>query len=180
MMHSEKRLIAFYPYVPATANFMEKWLTKKAAAGWKLEDVHGWKFVFRRCKPYVGKYFSNATFGRNKGIYNDYWISKKLYSRSNSTLNKLNLQIYEVDVKKIDQKFTHMILFRNKFYLKHYFSLFLFALINIILTIGLTKVHNCFYLFLMFEMVLLVYSIFAVIILICKIKSSLKERNIFE
>ena len=169
-MGSTKRIIILYPYIPATVNFMENWLTKKAADGWKLEEVYGWKFVFRRCKPYVTKYFSYSTFGTNMGISNDYWISKKQYSLSNSTLNKLNLQIYEVDVRKIDKHFAHLVLFRNKFYLKHYFALLLFALINIMLMIGFIKIHTAFIFFLIFEILLLSYSIFAVIILISEIR----------
>ena len=158
------------PYTPAMINFVERWLCKKAADGWRLEKVYGWKFVFRKCRPYVTRYFSYSGFGTSSGISNEYWASKLNYACKKSVLNKMNTIIYEVDFRKINTDFNYLVFLRNKFYLKHYFALLLFAIVYVALAIKLLLVNYLFACFLMFGSILLVYSLFSVVILICEVR----------
>lgn len=156
----------YYPHIPAMINLLERWLCKKAFDGWRLEEAHGWKFIFRKCKPYTTRYFSYSGFGTSNGISNEFWISKRRYSYTKSTItNKSNLIIYEVDIRKIDSEFNHIVLLRNKFYLKHYFSMLLFAIIYSTFSIGIIQMNSILSFFLAFGIILLVYSSVSVFIL---------------
>ena len=131
-MRTSKMIRVIHPYTPAMLNFLESWLMQKAADGWRLEEVCGWKFIFRGCKPYNTKYFAYSGFGTGTGISNEYWSSKSRYSLSKSTINKQNTFLYEVDVAKIDADFKCYISLRNKFYLKHYIGLLIYSMVYII------------------------------------------------
>lgn len=159
-----------YPYIPAMINFLERWLSKKASSGWKLEEIHGWIFIFRKCKPYTAKFFSYSGFGTSNGISNEFWASKDRYSCKKSSINKLNSIIYEVDLQKIDSDFNNFVLLRNKFYLKHYFALLIFSIVYTALAIGLILIDSILSFFLIFGLALLLYSLFSVFILVCELE----------
>ena len=160
-----------YPYTPAMVNSLERWLSLKASDGWRLEEVHGWSFVFRKCKPYQTKYFSYTGFGTNIGISHDYWASKRRYSRNQSIVNKANLEVYEVDLEKVDVGFRQLVLLRNKFYLKHYFALLAFSIIYTMLAITLLPQSNIVSVFQLVGFISLVYSVLSVLILAYEIVS---------
>ena len=160
----------FYPYVPALINSLERWLSQKASNGWKLEAVHGWKFVFRKCTPYTTRFFSYSGFGTSIGISYDYWVSKQRYSHSKSAINKSVSIIYEVDIRKIDNDFNSFVFLRNKYYLKHYVGLLLFSIIYTAIAIGLMFIDFSLAMFLVLGIILLVYSSFSVFVLAREIK----------
>ena len=161
-----------HPYSPAMVNHIERWLCAKALQGWQLEDVRGWKFVFRKCKPYITRYCSYDSFGKERGLVYDYLTSKKLYclSGSLSSLNRKNAIIYEADNKKIDLGFEQFIMQRNKYYLKHYLLFILYALVNTVAAIWLMQQSHIFSVLLFIGVVLLVYSVVSVVILIYEIR----------
>lgn len=154
-----------HPYTPATINSLEIWLRKKASVGWRLERVHGWIFVFRRCKPYNTRFIGYSSFGTSIGISNDYCASKNRYARNKSTINKSYFPIYEVDINKIDSGLDCFVLMRDKFFLKHYLMLFFFALSYIILAFHLIKKHFALILFGIIGVLLLAYSLWSILIL---------------
>ncbi len=153
------------PYIPAMVNDLERWLTKMAADGWRLEDVRGWKFSFRKCKPYTARFCSYSGFGTSYGISNDYLMSKELYSRKKSVINKSTSIIYEVDIEKIDSNYIHFFRLRNKFYLKHYLALLLFSLVCTALVGALMQKNDGLAAFLALGIIPLVYVLLSVIIL---------------
>lgn len=169
-MNYTKLSTIYHPYVPAMVNFLERWLSQKASDGWRLVELHGWKFIFRKCEPYSARFFSYSGFGTSNGISNEYWASKYRYSCSKSTISKLNSAIYEVDIRKIDSGFNHLVLLRNKFYLKHYFALLLFALVYTAFAIRLMLINSILTFFLVFGIILLMYSLFSVFILTREVK----------
>ena len=162
----------FFPYVPALINSVERWLSQKASNGWKLEAVHGWKFVFRRCTPYTTCFFSYSSFGTSIGISYDYWVSKQRYSHSKSAINKSVSIIYEVDVRKIDNEFNSFVFLRNKYYLKHYVGLLLFSIIYTAIAISLMFINFSLAMFLVLGIILFVYSSFSIFVLACEIKKT--------
>jgi len=147
-------------------NCLEEWLTKKAAEGWKLEEIHGWKFVFRKCKPYAAKFFAYSGFGTSIGISHDYQASKNRYAHSKNKLNKANEFIYEVDICKIDSNFKHYVSLRNKYYTKHYLLLLIFALVYTVIGIGAMLKHTVLAVLFGFGIVLTLYALFSVLILL--------------
>ena len=147
-------------------NSLERWLVEKASEGLRLEEAHGWKFIFRKCNPYKASFFSCSHFGTSNGILNEYWNSKHRYSCKKSTLNKSNSILYEVDIRKIDSQFKYFVLLRNKFYLKHYLSMLLFAICYVVLALILISINFILAFFLAFGIILLGYSLFSVFILI--------------
>ncbi len=167
----------FYPYIPAMINYLERWLSEKASDGWRLEAVHGWSFVFRKCSPYTAKFISYSGFGTNMGISNDYFALIKRYSRRKATINKPDSAICEVDIQKIDLDYTYFVSLRNKFYLKHYLAMLLFALVYTSLAIGLMLMNSDLAVFSLFGMALLVYSSFSVGILTYEVKHNSTSRN---
>lgn len=157
---------AIFPFFPAATIFLERWLTEKAADGWRLAEVHGWNFVFRKCTPYAAKYFSYVGFGTSKGICFDYLASQKRYAHNHSVINTSNLNVYEVDPKKIDSTFRHYVSLRNKFYFKHYLALLFFSVAYNILAIMLSQPNSISTIFLLFGFFLLVYSLVSITILV--------------
>ena len=176
MMRKNDVISVFYPYVPALINSVERWLTQKAFNGWRLEAVHGWKFVFRKCTPYTTRFFSYSGFGTSMGISYDYLASKQRYSNSKSTINKSVSIIYEVDVEKIDNDFNSFVLLRNKYYLKHYIGLLLFSIIHTSIAISLMFINLSLVMFLVLGIILLVYSSFSVFVLAREIKKNDRGR----
>ena len=176
MSHSNVIRI-IHPYVPALINFVERWLSQKASNGWRLEAIHGWKFVFRKCTPYTTRFFSYSSFGTSKGISYDYFRSKKRYSCSKSSINKSTSIIYEVDVRKIDNDFYGFVFLRNKYYLNHYLGLLLFAIVYTVISIGLMFISSTLAIFLVIGFILLVYSLFSVFILARETSANQPRRN---
>ena len=164
MSHSNVIRI-IHPYVPALINFVERWLSQKASNGWRLEAIHGWRFVFRKCTPYTTRFFSYSSFGTSMGISYDYLRSKKRYSCSKSAINKSASIIYEVDIRKIDNDFYGFVFLRNKYYLKHYLGLLLFAIVYTVISLGLMFISSTLAVFFVIGIILLVYSLFSVFIL---------------
>ncbi len=162
-MKDTKRITFLYPYTPATIILLEKWLCKMAASGWRLERKSGWKFVFRKCKPYSTQYFYYSSFGTNLGIYYDYCQCKRRYSHSGSIINKLPSSIFEVDIEKIDADFSGYVYLRNKFYKKHYVGLLIYSLIHTVLALSLAISKAFLYIFVFIGVLLFVYSLYAII-----------------
>lgn len=157
--------MVFHPYIPAMVNALEQWLCQKASDGWRLEEVHGWMFRFRKCEPYPTKFFCYSGFGASKGISYDFYNSKNQYSRSGSALNKSSAIIYEADIEKLDANFTHLIRLRNKYYQKHYGLLLLFACLYLVLAIGFVQTDYVRAFILFLGVVALVYAFISVLIL---------------
>ena len=165
MAQAEKQEF-YYLYTPAMINSMERWLIKKAADGWRLEEVHGCKFVFRKCQPYETVYVAYSGFGRGCGVASDYWMSNKLYSSKTSALSKSAGKVFEADINKIDSQFKYFILIRNKYYRKHYIGMLILALIWIFLTAFLLSSNSAFIVPLIFAIIFFIYSVFSVCILL--------------
>lgn len=159
----------FFPYIPAMVNILERWLSRKALDGWRLENACGWIFVFRKCTPYKTRFFAYNNIGTSKGIAGDYALSKRLYARRKSPINKQNHEIYEVDVDKIDKFFETTVLLRNKFYLKRYFIGTLFSIIFILPSIYMMMVHHIFIVFVIFWGSIFLYSLVSIFIMIREI-----------
>ncbi|MBQ2758658.1 MAG: DUF2812 domain-containing protein [Clostridia bacterium] len=165
-MAQAERKEFYYLYTPAMINSMERWLIKKAADGWRLEEVHGCKFVFRKCQPYETVYAAYSGFGTEHGVASDYWISNKRYSSKTSVLNKSAGKVFEADINKIDSQFKYFILIRNKYYLKHYIGMLILALIWIFLTAFLLSSNSAFIAPLIFAIIFFIYSVFSVCMLV--------------
>jgi hypothetical protein len=150
-------------------NILERWLSKKALNGWRLEKVYGWIFVFRKCTPYKTRFFAYNNIGTSKGIDSDYALSKRLYARKKSPINKQNNDIFEVDVDKIDRFFEATVLLRNKFYLKRYFVWTLFGIITTLPSIYMTMIHHIFIVSVIFWGSIFLYSLVSIFIMIREI-----------
>lgn len=112
---------------------LERWLSKNALSGLRLQSVNGWKFTFISSAPKERRYFCYSNFGNEKGITYDYLRAKELYSLRSSDLNKSELGIFEVDLQKIDEKFNWYVKLRNRYYLNHYRKLTCFWLVMLML-----------------------------------------------
>ena len=171
-MKDNKLCAIVHPYTPATVNDLERWLQKQASIGWRLEEIRGWKFVFRKCKPYECKFFCYSGLGKSIGISYDYYASKNRYAAAKAPINKENSIVYEVDVSKIDIDFKYYISLRNKYYLKHYLGFLLFALAYTLVPLWLVLVgRNLPILFFVFVgLLMFAYSLFSVVVLLREIK----------
>ena len=172
IMEPANNICLIYPYTPAMINHVEKWLSKKASEGLRLEEVHGWKFTFRKCKPYITRYFSYSGFGTSMGISSEYLQSKHRYALRRSSLNKSSFEIYEVDINRIDTDYGYSVLLRNKYYLRHYLGLLVFALVCTAIAIWLTLINRILAYILICECILLAYSLFSVVVLTRAIRGS--------
>ena len=161
---------SWFLYFPSTINTMERWLIKKAHDGWKLIDKRGWKFVFAKCSPYEAKFFSYSGFDSSRGFSYDYLASKNIYSKSKSIINKSNLEVFEVDLNKIDNGFKILVLLRNKYYLKHYLYL---SIMNFFCVLVMLFIVNVCWIILFF-LIPLAYSLASAMILFCEIKKTKK------
>ena len=123
------------PYLRATVNEIEDWLTKMAEEGWHLTDLHGWKFTFERKKPASIKYFicSSTRILTFNGISYDYHTAKMLY-QSKSDINKRNLPVFEADTNKIDEHFEEYKRLRNKWYQKEFLAAALLTFLFLCIT----------------------------------------------
>lgn len=156
-------------HVPALVNRTEKWLKAKANSGWKLIGYHHCVFKFRKCNPCESEYLYYSGFGASKGLSFDYHMIKKKYGKSNSELNKLNIEIFEADVTKIDSGYFSFIKSRNSYFLRHYIALLVFWILALIYTVTVTSLinFNIYMIFLSFvSLVPLMYSFFSTIILV--------------
>ena len=174
-MNNPASKVFFYLYIPATINHLERWLIKKASDGWCLKAKHGWIFVFQKSKPHITRFCYYSGFGTNMGISNDYCTVKKKYSRRNATINKSNSTICEIDVLKIDSDYFHFVSLRNKYYLKHYCGLLLFSIIYAGIALWLNLMYSDLVIFLLFGIVLFIYSMLSVAILSCEGESWLQK-----
>ena len=86
-------------------------------------------------------------------------------SKSSISLNKSASIIYEVDIRKIDNDFYGFVFLRNKYYLKHYLGLLLFAIVYTVISLGLMFISSTLAVFFVIGIILLVYSLFSVFIL---------------
>ncbi len=108
----------FHPYILAHIDKTEKWLTEMSLDGWALIDMNGWHFEFIKSAPRKRMYVIFCTLkkgGSTKSIadYSDYWMIKKLYSKSRSKL-KNDSQVFEVDIEKTDKDFYSFLTSRAK------------------------------------------------------------------
>ena len=163
-MKIEKIKQTIYPFVPARVNQLEKWLSYQAANGWKLEQKKGWKFTFRKCRPYTTKYFCYASLDRSFGITTEYLISKRRYERAQTSIKESDISIYEVDISKMDEDFSRFVSLRNKEYLTLYLA-YLFVSAIIVVACMMSEVEAIlFFGFCWLPMVL--YSIVSVVLLL--------------
>lgn len=161
-------------HIPAMINRTELWLKRQANAGWRLIEVHRNVFVFRKCSPYEGEYLMYSTFGKEKGLSFDYYMTKKIYGKTNgkSELNRQNGGVFEADTTKLDEEYYRFVRMRNSYYLKHYIGLTAIFLIFMALVIGITLLEDYKAITLMIVVLPpLIYALISSIILIKDIRT---------
>ena len=144
-MEENNTIKRIHLHTPATVNKTEMWLKQQAKEGWKLIDVNGWNFLFRKCNPYDGEYLMYSTFGAENGLSFDYHMTKNKYGKSNgkSELNKRSKEIFEADITKLDKEYFRFVKMRNSNYLRHYicFAAFFVILLAVVLLRDLKQDH---------------------------------------
>ena len=124
-----------HPYFPFGIIRLEKWLSKMALSGLKLQSVNGWNFIFISSEPKERKYFCYSGFAKEKGISYDYFRAKELYSVRKSPLNKSTYDVFEVDLQRIDEKYDRYVEQRNRYYKNHYGKLLCFWIFMFVLSV---------------------------------------------
>ena len=162
-MNEIKKIIR--PYTCATLGHIEKWLSHMATNGWVLIKVSGWIFFFEHGNKEQRLYCGYSAFDRHQGIFHDFYSVKQLYKKAKSKLNKIECDFFEVDISKIDSKYTNFILFRNRYYLKQYIMLMIvgicLSIISSIIAFFETKLLILF----IFSFGIVVYSVILIFII---------------
>lgn len=136
LIMEEKNIVKInHPYRHTTVNETEAWLKNQAENGLRLVDKKYSLFTFRKCKPYETEYFMYSSFNANAGIFHDYHVAKELYGKNGSEINKLFVDVFEVDFQRIDKQFYVYKKLRNDYYKKHYFHLSIFSSIFLLLSL---------------------------------------------
>lgn len=132
--------------------------------GFELIYNNGWRFVFMETPPKHREYCMYSGFDASKGIWADYYLTKKLCGNTKSKLLKNTYGIFEIDTKKDKQMLYQFKKIRKKHYVKHYFSLFMLTLIFSFIMLVLSCLNRyCIILFILF-LVLVIYYLVSLII----------------
>ena len=124
--------VVIRPYIPATINHVEKWLTKMSENGFALVNKRGWKFTFKKLSPKTRRYFMCYVLPKDKKMTDDFIYYENKIKLRKTILSK-GLDVFEIDPDKTD--YEHFLKLRNKHYFSYYLKLCLFSLIFIILSI---------------------------------------------
>ena len=154
-------------YIPAMTDLFERWLCKKALEGWRLEEIHGKQFFFRKCLPYATDYLSYTFFGNWSPFGQDFFAAKMQYSSKKSKLNKNKsvLTVFEVDKDKVDLQFYSLKIKRDLLYIKHYLGLLMYSIVQSLLSIYLAMENDVFLFFVVVSGLMIAYSLLSIAIL---------------
>ena len=136
-----------------------------AREGWLLVDLKCCIFEFESVKPTDKKFFIYSSFDANEGLSFDYHSAKIKYAKSSSKLNKKDLCVFEVDLKKEDEEFLCYLRSRNRYYMRFYVKLFIFSLFLTLISVFAFSYEKTFFVLVAITLVLSIYSIMAVLIL---------------
>lgn len=163
----ENRKVFFHPYIPATVNQVERWLTEVAYDGWKLIDKKGWMFYFIKSKKKERQFFMYSGFDLTPGIAYDYLRAKDIYakSKSKSKIYQRTFDIFEVDTERIDDGFYQYRRLRNQYYRKHYCKFAVFCTVFIAAAIVFSFFNSWFWIVGVPYLVWLIYAVASIITL---------------
>ena len=164
MVFISKRVV-FRPNFHFLVNINENWLHQMAEKGWLLVGLKGWLFEFECIKPANKKFFIYSGFDASKGISFDYHSAKVKYAKSSSILNKKDLCVFEVDLKKEDEEFLYYLRSRNRYYMRFYVKQFIFSLFLTLISVFAFSYEKTFFVLVAITLMLSIYSIMAVFIL---------------
>lgn len=183
-MEDSNTMKRMYPHTKATVNRTEAWLKQQAKDGWKLIDLNGWSFVFRKCTPSDREYLMYSSFRTEKGLWDGYHMINKLYGKApgKSEINKKTKGIFEADITKLDKGYFQFVKMRNSYYLKTYIGvtvLLVFFLLIILVAALFGNNYNILYLLLLELPMLIYYAISSFILAkdINKLKKRMAENH---
>lgn len=119
----------FRPYVAASVNNVEQWLSTMSENGWTLYEVDRWVFAFRKSFPKHKEFFMYWSLDRNTVAFNNYLSIKQRYEKSGCSISTSGICIFEADSLKIDATYVHSIDERNEYFLNYSVKMLVAALI---------------------------------------------------
>ena len=107
----------------------------KSKEGWAYVERKGFRYYFKQSFPRERRYFINPIFDSSNGFHYLFHRAKLSYgvSKSQNTLNKQSLDIFEIDSNKIDNRFWEILHYRNKYCMNHFFRI---LLLSVLLLVG--------------------------------------------
>ena len=145
---------------------IEKWLTQMSLNGFELIYNNGWRFIFIETSSKHREYCMYSGFDASKGIWADYYLTKKLCGNTKSKLSKNAYGIFEIDTKKDKQILYQFKKIRKKHYIKHYFSLFMLTLFFSFILLVLSCFNRYYIILLIFCLALVIYYLVSLIVTI--------------
>ena len=118
----------FRPYVMASVNNVERWLSAMSENGWTLYGVHRWVFTFRKSAPKHKEFFVYWTPDKSATAFTNFFRIERRYKKSGRDISTSGICFFEVDPSKIDAMSMRNKNMRNKYFLNYNVQLLIAAL----------------------------------------------------